>query len=136
MQSISNQFEDGFTVSYHMAPPLLPWGKDGRGRPLKREFGAWMSKPMRVMAGMKFLRGTPADIFSYTSERRMERRLIPWYSDLMKQCEVSLSPDTAESWLNILRAPMDIRGYGSVKQQAVDQVQSRVEVVLAGMAKG
>ena len=133
IQSLSDQFEDGFTVSYHMAPPLLPLGKDERGRPLKREFGKWMLKPMHVMATMKFLRGTPADIFSYASERRMERRLIPWYRDLIKQCETSVNADTVNHWLDILRAPMDIRGYGPVKKQAVDRVKTRVQSALDAM---
>lgn len=131
LQSVENQFEDGFTVSYHMAPPLLSLGTDARGRPRKREFGQWINGPLRMLAAMKMLRGTPADVFSYTAERRMERRLIPWFTDLMQQCERSINAENQQDWINIMKAPMDIRGYGAVKQQAVDQVKEQVGSVLA-----
>lgn len=133
IQSVENQFEKGFTVSYHLAPPLLPLGKDARGRPRKREFGQWINSPMKLLAGMKFLRGTPADIFSYTAERRTERRLIPWFMDVLHQCERSIDDTNWEIWLDIVEAPMDIRGYGPVKEQAVSRVEARVQEALDGL---
>ena len=36
-----------------------------------------------MLARLKFLRGTPFDLFGYTSERRMERDLIGWYETLL-----------------------------------------------------
>lgn len=125
-QVLENQFEDGYTVSYNMAPPLLPLGKDARGRPRKHEFGPWINRPMRMLAGMKILRGTPADIFAYTAERRMERSLIPWFMDVMAQCSRFANNDNQQLWLDIMAAPMDIRGYGAVKEKAVIQVKARV----------
>ncbi len=43
---------------------------------------SWFSRPkwaLRVLAGLRGLRGTPLDIFGYTAERRTERKLIAEY---------------------------------------------------------
>ena len=37
------EFEGDFTMKFHLAPPLLP-GRDGNGRPKKREFGSWIGR--------------------------------------------------------------------------------------------
>ncbi len=39
-------------------------------------FGPWMMKAFAVLAKLKGLRGTPFDVFGYTHERKVERRLI------------------------------------------------------------
>ncbi len=129
-QTVSNQFEEGFTVSYHLAPPLLPLGTDARGRPRKREFGQWINRPMNILAAMKFLRGTPADIFSYTAERKMERQLIPWFTNLMTQCHSTVNSDNLPTWQKIMSAPLEIRGYGPVKIEAVNRVKADVQKLL------
>jgi len=129
-QKLSDDFEDGYTVSYHMAPPLLARKKDARGRPAKKAFGQWMETSFSALEKMKALRGTPADVFGYTHERRMERKLIKWFNGLISQCAASYSVDNREQWLQIMKSPMDIRGYGSVKEASVRQVRSSVENLL------
>ena len=129
-QKLSDDFEDGYTVSYHMAPPLLARKKDARGRPAKKSFGQWMETSFSALEKMKALRGTPADVFGYTHERRMERKLIKWFNGLISQCAAGYSVDNREQWLQIMKSPMDIRGYGSVKEASVRQVRSSVENLL------
>jgi indolepyruvate ferredoxin oxidoreductase len=54
----AEQFENIDQITYHLAPPLLSkLGPDGR--PLKRQFGAWIEKAFGVLARFKFLRGNP-----------------------------------------------------------------------------
>ena len=79
---------------------------------------------------MKALRGTPADVFGYHKERRMERELIKWFNGLITQCADSYSDGNREQWLKILQAPMDIRGYGPVKEKSVKEVRSTVDKLL------
>ncbi len=123
---LERSFEPGFKLGYHLSPPLLQGPGDASGRPRKRAFGPWLRSGFRVLAAMKGLRGTPLDPFGYTAERRAERDLIRWYEKVMDQAAGEATGATCETWLAILRAPMDIRGYGTVKSNAVSDVQSRV----------
>ena len=123
-EKLAAEFEGDFRVNYHLAPPLLPLGTDARGRPRKRAFGPWMGGVFRLLAGMKRLRGTRLDPFGRTDERRMERALIGWYEDLLARCAAELSEASLEAWTAILRAPMDIRGYGPVKAAAAAEVKA------------
>ena len=60
----------------------------------------------------------------------MERGLIDWYSGVLDRCAVAFAPGAAETWARILRAPMDMRGYGPVKAAAVQQVKAEVAALL------
>jgi indolepyruvate ferredoxin oxidoreductase len=127
LDELRQQFEGDFTVHYHLAPPLLPSKLDARGRPRKRSFGPWIQTPMSVLAKLKVLRGTPFDLFGYTAERRTERALIAWYEGQLDRILQNLDPQRFADLLAIAKAPMDIRGYGPVKEAAIHQVRSNVE---------
>ena len=128
---LKRSFDGDFTVNYHFAPPLLGGGKDARGRPLKRRFGSWIQTPLRLLAHLKGLRGTSFDLFGYTAERRMERALIGWYEGLIDELVARLPLQTPDTLVRLAAAPMDIRGYGPVKEAAVTQVKATVDTLLA-----
>lgn len=123
---LKQKFEGDFRVRYHLAPPLLSAGQDARGRPRKREFGSWIRTPFHVLARMKRLRGTALDVFGYTAERRMERGLIVWYEGLIEEILSKLDIQDRGKLAAIANAPMQIRGYGPVKEEAVRKVQTEV----------
>jgi indolepyruvate ferredoxin oxidoreductase len=129
---LAAEFEAGFTLRHHLAPPLLPSGRDARGRPRKRAFGPWVVPAFRLLARIRRLRGTALDPFGWTAERRMERGLIAWYEDLLARCPAALDDASRAAWRRILEAPMDIRGYGPVKDEAVARVRAEVDRLLAG----
>lgn len=128
---INEKFTGDFSVKYHLAPPLISYKKDGRGRPMKREFGAWMTPVFQRLAKMKHLRGSKLDVFSYTAERKMERGLIDWYSTVIENCVSQLDDGNHQKMAEILAMPMDIRGYGPVKHEAVEKVQGQVTAALS-----
>ena len=68
-----------------------------------------------------------------TKERRMERGLIKWFNGLISHCAADYSVSNREQWLQIMQAPMDIRGYGPVKDASVRQVRSKVEQLLSSV---
>ena len=135
LDKLQQEFDGYFTVKYHLAPPLLSSKLDARGRPKKRAFGQWIQTPMRVLARMKIVRGTPFDIFGYTAERRTERALIGWYEAQVERMLESLDAQRFTSLLAIAKAPMDIRGYGPVKEAAIHKVQAEVERLWARLAE-
>ncbi len=128
---LKEQFEGDFKINYHLAPPFLAAEKDGRGRPVKRAFGPWMTSAFRVLAAMRSLRGTAFDLFGYTEERRMERELIEWYQGIIETILQRLPLEGPEKLIALAAAPMDMRGYGPVKEAAVKQVREKVAALLA-----
>ena len=126
LDELRENFEGDFKVVYHLAPPFLAAGRDARGRPLKRRFGPWIQTPMRALARMRRLRGGVFDLFGYSAERRAERELIGWYEGLLETLIVRLRDEEPRALLAIAEAPMEIRGYGPVKEEAIQKVRADV----------
>jgi indolepyruvate ferredoxin oxidoreductase len=117
-------------LRFHLAPPLLSRGVDARGRPRKREFGDWIIPVFRLLAGLRRLRGTRLDLFGYTAERKMERRLIEDFERDVRDILVSLDAGNVELAAGIVREYLEIRGYGPVKEQAAADARARIEAKL------
>ena len=130
-ERLRREFEGDFAIKYHLAPPLLPAGRDARSRPLKRAFGSWIEPAFRALARLKFLRGTPFDPFGHTRERRMERNLIGWYESLLTDLRPLLHAETVATMVEIAALPMEIRGYGPVKDAAVEKVMTTIGTLRA-----
>ncbi|MBW5434502.1 indolepyruvate ferredoxin oxidoreductase family protein [Bradyrhizobium canariense] len=131
LDELKREFEDGFSVKYHLAPPFLPSERDARGRPRKRAFGQWIQLPLAALARLKGLRGTVFDPFGYTVERRTERNLIAWYEGVIERMLGELDAARLPDLVVIAKAPMEIRGYGPVKDIAIAKVKPAVERLLA-----
>ncbi len=127
---LREQFEGDFSIKYYLAPPFLPLGRDARGRPRKRQFGPWMLPAYRLLARLKRLRGTPFDPFGYSHDRRMERDLIDWFEKLVGDHIGNVTTQTRMQWKKLFAMPMEIRGYGPVKEEAVARVKSQIEAGL------
>jgi len=128
-------FSGDFKMTFHLAPPLL--AKTGAdGRPVKKEFGAWMERPMRVLAKMKRLRGTPLDPFGYTVERKMERALIKQFEQDMAEVLPKLDASTREAIVALAELPLQIRGFGPVKQVNEAKAAKRREELLSVIQAG
>lgn len=129
------EFEGDFKMSFNLAPPLLSkTGPDGR--PMKREFGPWLERPLRILARMRWLRGTPFDPFGYTAERRMERALIRQYEKDLKEVLPKLSDATRDAVVALAALPLDIRGFGPVKSANELKAAKRREELLAVIRSG
>lgn len=131
LDALKGEFEGDFSIQYHLAPPFLPSRRDARGRPRKRAFGQWIQTPLAMLARMKGLRGTPFDPFGYTAERRAERELITWYDRVIERLLGGLDAAHLPDLIAIAKAPMDIRGYGPVKDAAIGKVKAEVERLFA-----
>jgi indolepyruvate ferredoxin oxidoreductase len=127
LDELRQEFEGDFKTKYHLAPPLLPSRKDARGRPRKRAFGPWLQMPLKLLARAKVLRGTAFDPFGYTAERRSERELISWYEQQIDAILAKLTAKNLPDLVAIARAPLEIRGYGPVKDAAIPKAKAEVE---------
>ncbi|KAB2912921.1 MAG: indolepyruvate ferredoxin oxidoreductase family protein [Hyphomicrobiaceae bacterium] len=136
LERLSEQFEPGFKAYYHLAPPLLPLGRDARGRPRKVRLGAWVQGPLGILARLKGLRGTWLDPFRFSAERRVERELIERYERLVGDLIAMLPCAGVAAVLPIATAPLDVRGYGPVKDGAMREVRARIEAGLTQLRNG
>jgi indolepyruvate ferredoxin oxidoreductase len=118
-KKLERQFDGPFTIEYHMAPPLFAARDPATGEPRKRAYGHWMTHVLKVLARLRRLRGTPFDVFGYTAERRMERRLIAEYETTLVELASSLTPDNHALAVEIASIPAKIRGFGHIKQRNV-----------------
>ena len=121
---LEQQFEGDFRLHFHLAPPLLA-KKDAQGRGVKKEYGPWVFTAFRVVAKLRRLRGTAFDVFGYTGERKMERRLIGEYFATVESLLGTLDAGNVGLAAEIASIPEHIRGYGHVKEAHLHQAKAR-----------
>ena len=128
------EFGSKIKLSYHLAPPMLS-GTDSSGRPRKRRFGQWVERLWGPMAAMKRLRGTPFDPFGRTAERRMERALIAQYEADTEEV-LRLAPGNMDAAVALAALPLQIRGFGPVKEAHAATAAKRREELLVALRAG
>ncbi len=133
-EKVEDTFDGDVKLTFHLAPPLRG-GKDATGRPKKRTYGRMMERMFPLLASMKRLRGTPFNIFGYSAERRMERGLIRQYRRDM--VEVLKDPNrNMEAALALAEWPMEVRGFGPVKEANAEKAWTRRETLLKAFRDG
>ena len=133
---LAREFEGGYRLRFHLAPPLSGGRDPLTGRPRKREFGAWMMTVFRVLAKCKGLRGTPFDPFGYSAERKRERQLTRDYEQTLDALLDNLNPDNHATAVAIANIPQSIRGFGPVKEAAMAEARVRQEALMAEFGGG
>ena len=122
-QQLESQFEGDFELEFNLAPPLISRINRATGRPVKRRFSEKIMPLFRLLASLRPLRGTPLDLFGYSADRRLERRLIREYEQDIQALLQNLSVDNLQDAIELARLPSVIRGYGPVKERAYEQAQ-------------
>ena len=91
---------------------------------------------MRLLARLRFLRGSLFDPFGYTAERRMERRMIRDYEKLIGEILGKLDAANAGVATELARLPLQVRGFGHVKLANAERVAEEREVLLGQFRSG
>jgi len=129
------EFEGDLKLTFHLAPPMI--SKPGPdGRPAKRAFGPWIERMFPLLARFKALRGTWFDPFGRTAERKMERALIRQYEADMSEVLAMLNPNTRDAIVTLAELPMQIKGFGPVKQANEQRAARRREELLTVIRTG
>ena len=131
MQKIQSQFEGDYKLHFHLAPPLLAKRDPVTGELRKAEYGTWVFTAFKLLSKLRGLRGTAFDVFGYTQERRMERRLIGEYAATIEELLGKLSSDNHALAVKIASIPEEIRGYGHVKERNLGVAKARQADLLA-----
>jgi indolepyruvate ferredoxin oxidoreductase len=131
IEQVKSQFEGDVKFKLNLAPPLFA-KKDAKGQLVKAEFGPWMLKAFTVLAKFKGLRGGAFDVFGHTAERKMERALIVEYRAMIEALLPSLNGANYATAVELANLPEQIRGFGHVKEKAVEQFRVRKAELLSG----
>lgn len=124
-RKLEEMFEPGFKVRVHLAPPLTASIDAETGKPAKKAWGSGMFRLMGLMKKLKFLRGTAFDPFARLPERKAERQLIRDYEKLVGELLEKLTPENHDLAVEIASLPLEIRGYGHVKDAAIAEVMEK-----------
>ncbi len=124
-QALEETFAGNYSLKFHMAPPLLSKKDPDTGLPKKQVFSKWMLPLFRVLARFKHLRGSRWDIFGYSQERKRERALIGEFEAVIDDILSGLTPDRLQLAIERAELVQNIRGFGYIKDAAIDQYQLR-----------
>lgn len=122
---IADQFGSKAKAAVMLHPPLL------RSLGLKRKLklGAWFTPFLKLLRGMKGLRGTPLDVFGYDVIRKTERALIGEYRAAVEGLLPTLATDYDRA-VKVAELPDLVRGYDHVKLRNVATYRAQMAALL------
>jgi indolepyruvate ferredoxin oxidoreductase len=130
LKRVADRFEGPYELHFHLAPPILGDRDPESGHLRKRTFGPWMLSVFRVLAKLRRLRGTPFDIFGRSEERSTERRLIREYEMIIEETLTHLSSANYAVAVDLAMLPLEIRGFGHVKQANLARAKAKEAALL------
>ncbi|GGE84252.1 indolepyruvate ferredoxin oxidoreductase family protein [Stappia taiwanensis] len=135
-EGLAAQFTDPRKVRVMLAPPLISRGLDPKtGRPRKLAFGPWIFTAFRLLAKMKGVRGSWADPFGRTAERKAERALIEAYLADLETVTGLVGTANYGLLAEIARVPDLVRGFGPVKEGNLARAEARRAQLFARLDK-
>jgi indolepyruvate ferredoxin oxidoreductase len=130
LKRVADRFEGPYELHFHLAPPLLADRDPESGHLRKQIYGPWMVSVFRILAKLRRLRGTPLDIFGRSEERRTERRLIGEYEAVLEEIISRLSGANHATAVELAALPLEIRGFGHVKQANLTRTKAKEAALL------
>ena len=113
MTELRSEFENGFKLQFHLAPSWLP-----RSNQRKIAIGAWAVPAFRLLALLRFLRGSVFDIFRFSSERKLERVIRQRFEQKLQYVISNLTHgniEVATEWAELYQT---VKGYGHIKEKS------------------
>ncbi len=127
---VEAEFEGELRIELQLAPPLFASRDSESGRLRKRPVGPWVLWAMAGLAKLKFLRGTPWDIFARLPERRLERQLVVEYRATVAELANKLSPGNYDLAVRVAGLPSEIRGYDRIKRESAETATIEREALM------
>jgi indolepyruvate ferredoxin oxidoreductase len=121
-EQVREQFGDGVKYSLRLHPPVLR----ALGMHRKIALGPWFRPALRVLRGLRRVRGTRLDVFGMTEVRRVERQLIEEYLTVVDELVSTLSETSHATAVEIAALPDLVRGYEQVKLDNVEAYRTKL----------
>ena len=124
-------FDPSAKLYYNLQPPFLrSFGLKG-----KISLGVWFTPALRALSAAHVVRGTVVDLFGYAPVRRLERELVVWYENLLRDSLPMLTYATEPAIRQIINLPDDIRGYEDLKLQSAAKARQLAADLLGDLSK-
>ena len=130
-RKLKAQFGGNYKLRFHLAPPLLAKRDPNSGHLVKRELPGWTRHAFTLLAKFRFLRGSAWDLFGHTGERRRERQDIADYRALLEELLAGLAPANYEIAVQLAELPLQLRGFGHVKDENRSKLELQRKPLLA-----
>jgi indolepyruvate ferredoxin oxidoreductase len=125
-EALAKEFVGIGSIRVHLAPPFLAKPDKHTGRTAKRVFGGWVLGLFHILHAARGLREGPLDLFGRSAERRLERDLRDAYLAAIAKLVRTLSAETLADAVAIAAAPLEVRGFGHVKDRAARALLTRL----------
>jgi len=114
-RQLEAEFEGDYKLRFHLAPQLLFPRDPDTDRVKKVQLPRWLFGGMRLLRHLKFVRGTPLDLFNRTAHRKREWALLSEYEQTLDELLRDLAAGNLELAVQIASIPEQIRGFDTVK---------------------
>ncbi len=129
-QALAEEFDGPFKLHFHIGAWPFARRDPRTGAMGKGEAGPWAMTAFRLMARLRFLRGTLLDPFRNSDERKLERRLIGEFEADIDELVARLAPGNHALAVRIASLPETIKGYGRVKEtSAAEAAKARASAL-------
>ena len=115
---LDSQFEPGYRLAFHLAPPLLSRRDAETGRIRKQVYGTWILNLFRLLSRLRSIRNTWLDPFAWTEERRAARRDLDRYRADIALILARLRADNYVCGWELAQLPSALRGFGPVRERS------------------
>jgi len=122
LAQVRAEFPAGENLTYKVHPPTLR----ALGRRKKIGLGPRSHVVLRALAAGKRLRGTVLDPFGYAHVRRVERRLLAEYTDLITGVADTLDEHNYDRAVQVAGLADTVRGYEGVKLASVEVYRAKL----------
>ena len=113
IDGFDNEFFEIKGINFHMS---LPWQRKVKR---KTRLPGYTKVFFKYLKHGKRLRSTIFDLFGYSYERKLERKLRDHYIELVKEWTKSINLDNYNDIVKLANRPNDVRGYGFIKIKSI-----------------
>jgi len=115
-------------LAWRLHPPIFR--ALGLKKKLRIGFRAWPL--IRLLGGLRFLRGTPFDVFGYAEVRRVERALVASYREAITVVLEGLDAEKLGRAIELAALPDMVRGYEELKLERAAGYREKLAEALRG----
>ncbi len=133
MEQLKHNFEGNFKVSFHLGAWPFARRDKATGQVRKIEIGQWLLPAFRIMARLRWLRGSFVDPFKNNKEAKLHRELLRNF-----EADLELAYEFAEAKPNeietLLALPERIRGFGHIREHQAANTNSHRRALRSSIA--